>query len=77
MEEQTNLKEDVLQDVTLQNELKAIKEALEMQRLKEELISRILLEDRRKVLKSIDALLNPICSIPEKEPAKPSVQGDR
>ena len=76
MEKQTNLEEEVLQDVTLQNDLREIKEALEIQRLKEEIICRILFEKNREVLQAIEEFLNPPNIIPEEGMAKPLGQGN-
>ena len=51
MEKQKNLREEVLQDATLQNDLQEMKEALEIQRLKEQIISKILMENNRNQLR--------------------------
>jgi ribonucleotide monophosphatase NagD (HAD superfamily) len=58
MEKQQILKEKVLQDVTLLKDLKAVKEALEIQKLKEEIIGRILLENDKERLRELAGSLN-------------------
>jgi hypothetical protein len=57
MEKQNKTKKEVLQDDTLQKDLKADKEALEIHRLKEEIIGYVLLENNRDKLKEIETLL--------------------
>ena len=76
MEKQKILGKEVLQDVTLQKDLKEIKEALEIQRLKEEIICRILFEKNREVLQEIEEFLNPPAIIPEKDMIITPMQGN-
>ena len=78
MEKQTILREKVLQDVSLQKDLKAVKEALEIQKLKEEIIGYVLLENNR------DKLAELLGTIKEKTlyclkigPGRGAGQGDR
>jgi hypothetical protein len=57
MEKQKISREKVLQDVTLQKDLKAVKEALEIQKLKEEIIGYVLLENNRDKLAELAEIL--------------------
>ena len=57
MEKQKISREKVLQDVTLQKDLKAVKEALEIQKLKEEIIGYVLLEHNRDKLAAVAGML--------------------
>ena len=58
MEKQKILGKEVLQIATLLKDLKAVKEALEIQKLKEEIIGRILLENDKERLRELAGSLN-------------------
>ena len=76
MEKQTILGKEVLRDVTLQKDLKEIKEALEIQKLKEEIIGRILLINDRESLIELAESLKQKKASEIKKPGNPPGQGN-
>ena len=76
MEKQKILGKEVLQIATLQKDLKAIKEALEIQKLKEEIIGHILLTNDRESLSELAESLKPKKTNEIKNPRNPAGQGN-
>ena len=77
MEKQNILKEEVLQTAALQKDLKAIKEMLEIQKLKEEIIGYILLENNKKNLGELAGALKKQVVLKINSPGRLPGQGNR
>ena len=76
MDKQKILGKEVLQIATVQKDLKEIKEDLEIQKLKEEIIGKILLEKNRERLGELADILNINTLFSIKKPRNPAGQGN-